>query len=185
LQLQNTTGLINNLGIGERWKDEGYLTLSWNDPRAEGLSFTEGSTWMELRFRKTSALQRAAIGMTEEKLGTEAFNSNYQSMGVKMEPVELRGNAWNGMLRVYPNPATQYMNVEWKMARAGAATVRLLDAQGRVVHVQRGEYGAGVQRATIRRGSGWSVAGTWMVQVEVDGEVRNVPVVLGGEEPRP
>jgi hypothetical protein len=185
LQLQTTTGLINNLGIGERWKDDGYLTLSWNDPRAEGLSFTEGSTWMELRFRKTSALQRAGIGMTEEKLGTEVFNGNYQSMGVKMEPVELRSNAWNGMLRVYPNPATQYMNVEWKMARAGAATVRLLDVQGRVVHVQRGEYGAGVQRATIRRGSGWSVAGTWMVQVEVDGEVRNVPVVLGGEEPRP
>jgi hypothetical protein len=73
------------------------------------------------------------------------------------------------------------MNVEWKMARAGAATVRLLDAQGRVVHVQRGEYGAGVQRATIRRGSGWSVAGTWMVQVEVDGEVRNVKVVMGGD----
>jgi hypothetical protein len=185
LQLQSVTGLVNNLGIGERWKDDGYLTLSWNDPRAEGLSFTEGSTWMELRFRKTSALQRAGIGMTEEKLGTEAFNGNYQSMGVKMEPVELRGNIWNGMLRVYPNPAAQYMNVEWKMARAGSATVRLLDAQGRVMHVQRGEYGAGVQRVTIKRSGAWSVAGTWMLQVEVDGEVRNVPVVLGGEEPRP
>jgi hypothetical protein len=67
------------------------------------------------------------------------------------------------------------------MERAGAATVRLLDVQGRVVHVQRGAYVAGMQRATIRRSSGWSVAGTWMVQVEVDGEVRNVPVVLVGE----
>ena len=181
LQLQHVTGLISNLGIGDRWKGEGYLTLSWNDPRAEGLSFTEGVAWMEMRFRKTSALQRVAIGMTEEKLGTEAFNGNYQSMGVKIEPIELKGNAWNGMMRVYPNPATQYMNVEWKMARAGAATVRLLDAQGRVVHVQRGEYGAGVQRLMIKRSGAWSVAGTWMVQVEVDGEVRNVPVVLVGE----
>ena len=181
LQLEKVTGLINNLGIGERWKDEGYLTLSWNDPRAEGPSFTEGSTWMELRFRKTSALQRVGIGMTEEKLGTEAFNGNYQSMGVKMEPVELRGNDMIGSMRVYPNPATQYMNVEWKMARAGAATVRLLDAQGRVVHVQRGEYGVGVQRLMIKRSGAWSVTGTWMVQVEVDGEVRNVKVVMGSE----
>jgi hypothetical protein len=73
------------------------------------------------------------------------------------------------------------MNVEWKMEKAGAATVRLLDAQGRVVHVQRGDYGAGVQRVSIRRSSGWTVAGTWMVQVECEGAVRNVPVLLAGE----
>jgi hypothetical protein len=102
-------------------------------------------------------------------------------MGVKLEPAELRGNMWNGLLRVYPNPATTMMNVEWKMEKAGAATVRLLDAQGRVVHVQRGDYGAGVQRVSIRRSSGWSVAGTWMVQVECEGAVRNVPVLLAGE----
>jgi hypothetical protein len=185
LQLQSVTGLVNNLGIGERWKDDGYLTLSWNDPRAEGLSFTEGVAWMDLKFKKTNALQRAGISMTEEKLGTEAFNGNYQSMGVKMEPIALRGNTLTGLMRAYPNPATQYLNVEWRMARAGAATVRLLDAQGRVVHVQRGEYGMGVQRVTIKRSGAWSVAGTWMVQVEVDGEVWNVPVVMGGEEPRP
>jgi len=136
---------------------------------------------MELRFRKTSALQRAGIGITEEKLGTEAFNGHYQSMGVKMEPIELPGNAWNGTIRVYPNPATQYVTVEWKMARAGAATIRLLDVNGRVVHIQQGAYGTGVQKMKIKRSSAWSVAGTWMVQVEVDGEVRNMPLVLVNE----
>jgi hypothetical protein len=181
LQLQSVNGLISHLGIGERWKDDGYLTMSWNDPRAEGLSFTDGVAWMELKFRKTSALQRTGIFISEEKLGTEAFNGNYQSMGVNMEPIEWKSNNLSGLLRVYPNPATQFMNVEWKMARAGAATVRLLDAQGRVVHVQRGEYGAGIQRVMIKRNGAWSVAGTWLVQVEVDGEVRNVPVVLVGE----
>jgi hypothetical protein len=181
LQLQSVQGRMTNLGIGERWKDEGFITLSWNDPMAEGLNITEGVEWMELRFRKTDRLQRAGLGITEEKLYTEAFNKYYQSMGVKLEPVELRGSMWNGMLRVYPNPATTMMNVEWKMEKAGAATVRLLDAQGRVVHVQRGDYGAGVQRVSIRRSLGWSVAGTWMVQVECDGTVRNVPVLLGGE----
>jgi hypothetical protein len=181
LKLQSVNGVVSNLGLGERWKDEGYLTMSWNDPRAEGLSFTEGSTWMELRFLKTRNLKQASIGITEQKLGTEAFNGNYQSMGVKMEPIMLRGNAWDGMLRVYPNPAGRMVNVEWKMEKAGAATIRLLDAQGRVVHMERGDYAEGVQRILIRRSSGWSVAGTWMVQVESDGVVRNVPVVMAGE----
>jgi hypothetical protein len=181
LKLQSVNGLVSNLGLGERWKDEGYLTMSWNDPRAEGLSFTEGSTWMELRFLKTRNLKQASIGITEQKLGTEAFNGNYQSMGVKMESTVLRGNAWEGMLRVYPNPVGSMVNVEWKMEKAGAATIRLLDAQGRVVHMERGDYAEGVQRISIRRSSGWSVAGTWMVQVESEGVVRNVPVVMAGE----
>ena len=178
LQLQNTTGLMNNLGIGERWKDEGYLTLSWNDPRAEGLSFTEGSTWMELRFRKTSALQRAGIGMTEEKLGTEAFNGNYQSMGVKMEPVELRGNTWNGMLRVYPNPAGRLVNVEWKSARTGSGLIRLVDAQGRVVYQREASVVQGPNKARIEVPVGLA-SGSFVVQVHVGGDVNTASVLIG------
>jgi hypothetical protein len=178
LQLHTTTGLINNLGIGERWKDEGYLTLSWNDPRAEGLSFTEGSTWMELRFRKTSALQRAGIGMTEEKLGTEAFNGNYQSMGVKMEPFELRGNAWNGMMRVYPNPASRLVNVEWKSARTGSVLIRLIDAQGRVVYQREASVVQGLNKARIEVPVGLA-SGSFLVQVHMGNDVNTASVLIG------
>jgi hypothetical protein len=178
LKLQSVNGMVANLGLGERWKDEGYLTMSWNDPRAEGLSFTEGSTWMELRFKKTRNLKQASISITQEKLGTEAFNGNYQSMGVKMESTVLRGNAWEGVLRVYPNPVGRMVNVEWKMEKAGAATIRLLDAQGRMVYVQRDQYTAGFQRMAIRLESGRSVNGMWMVQVESDGVVRNLPIII-------
>jgi hypothetical protein len=185
LQLQSVQGRITNLGIGERWKDEGYLTLSWNDPMAEGLDLSEGVEWMELRFRKTSQLNRVGLNITEEKLVTEAFNKHYQSMGVKMERAELRGISLGGQLRVYPNPASSLMNVEWRMEKAGAATIRLFDAQGRVVHVQRGEFGSGIQRVLIRKVAGWSVSGTWMVQVESDGQVKQLPVVVIGVEHRP
>jgi hypothetical protein len=185
LQLQSVQGRMTNLGIGERWKDEGYLTLSWNDPMAEGLNLSEGVEWMELRFRKTSQLNRVGLNITEEKLVTEAFNKHYQSMGVKMERAELRGISLGGQLRVYPNPASSLMNVEWRMEKAGAATIRLFDAQGRVVHVQRGEFGSGIQRVVISKAAGWSVSGTWMVQVESDGLVKQLPVVVIGVEHRP
>jgi hypothetical protein len=125
------------------------------------------------------------LGISEEKLVTEAFNKFYQSMGVKLEPTELRGRAWDGQLRVYPNPASNMMNVEWKMEKAGAATIRLLDAQGRVVFVDRGQYGAGLQRLTVKRSSGWSVSGTWMVQVECEGAVRQMPIIMIKQVPLP
>jgi hypothetical protein len=185
LMLQTVQGRVSGLGIGERWKEEGYLTLSWNDPMAEGLNFSEGLEWVELRFRKSQQLRQTGVAIVEEKVMTEAFNKNYQSMGVKLEPVMLRGNAGMGQLRVYPNPVTSLMNVEWKMEQAGAATVRLLDAQGRVLHVQRGAYGVGMQRIQISRSSGWSVSGTCMVQLECVGVVRNLPVMMVGDEPRP
>jgi hypothetical protein len=178
LQLQHVSGLINNLGIGERWKDEGYLTLSWNDPRAEGLSFTEGVAWMELKFRKTGSFQRAGVGITEEKLGTEAFNGNYQSMGVKMEPGELRGNAWNGMLRVYPNPATQYLNIEWKSSKNGSGQLRLIDAQGRVVHQQETSVVKGVNKARIDVPVGLA-SGSFIVQVIMGVDVNAANILIG------
>jgi hypothetical protein len=185
LELITATPRVTNLGLGERWSSEGRLTLSWNDPRAEGLSFTEGMDWLELRFRKTARLNRPVLTLTEERLSTEAFNANYQRVSVRMASAEIRGNAWQGDVRVYPNPAGRMVNVEWKAEKRGEATVRVLDATGRLVHVHRGVYEPGVQRYVFRREGSLSVAGSWTVQVEVDGKKRNVPVVMAGEEPRP
>jgi hypothetical protein len=178
LQLQHVSGLINNLGIGERWKDEGYLTLSWNDPRAEGLSFTEGVAWMEMKFRKTNALQRAGVSITQEKLGTEAFNGNYQSMGVKMELGELQRNEWNGMLRVYPNPAAQYLNIEWKSSKNGSGQLRLIDAQGRVVHRKETSVMKGVNKARIDVPVGLA-SGSFIVQVIMGVDINAASILIG------
>jgi hypothetical protein len=185
LALITATPRVTNLGLGDRWSSEGRLTMSWNDPRAEGLSFTEGMDWVELRFRKTDRLDRTLLTLTEERLSTEAFNANYQRVAVRMASAQIGGNTWQGDVRVYPNPAGRQVNVEWKGEKRGEATVRVLDATGRLVHVHRGVYEAGVQRYVFRREGSLSVAGTWTVQVEVDGRKRSVPVLMAGEEPRP
>jgi len=88
-------------------------------------------------------------------------------------------------MRVYPNPAGQVVHVEWKSARRGEATVRVLDATGRVVYLHRGMYEAGVQRHRIQRDEAMVSAGSCLVQVEVEGVVRSQAVVLAGQAPRP
>jgi len=185
LQLLGVTPMMNNLGTGDRWKEEGKLMLSWNDPRAEGVSTTDGMAWVELTFRKTDRLDRTQLGLTEEKLVTEVFNSSYQRMALRMQSAEIRGNVWEGSMRVYPNPAGQVVHVEWKSARRGEATVRVLDATGRVVYLHRGMYEAGVQRHRIQRDEAMVSAGSCLVQVEVEGVVRSQAVVLAGQAPRP
>ncbi len=185
LELLGVTPMMSNLGTGDRWKGEGSLTLSWNDPRAEGLSLTDGVEWLQLRFRKTDRLDRTALGLTQERLMTEAFNKSYQRVELRMQAAEIRGHAWEGSMRVYPNPAQRMVNVEWRNAKRGEAIVRLLDATGRTVYVHRGVYEAGVQKHVIRRDGSMASGGTWLVQVEMDGEIRSRSVVMAGQEPRP
>jgi hypothetical protein len=176
LQLRSVQRSMTNLGIGERWKDDGYLTLSWIDPMAEGLNLTEGVEWMELRFRKTSQLNRVGLNISEEKLVTEAFNKHYQSMGVKLESVELLGSAWNGQLRVYPNPAGRYLNVEWRAETSGSVLIRVLDAAGRKLQEQRNQAKAGVNRQIVTLKGDAGTSGM-IIQV-VDGDkVQSISVI--------
>jgi hypothetical protein len=167
---------MTNLGIGERWKDDGYLTLSWIDPMAEGLNLTEGVEWMELRFRKTSQLNRVGLNISEEKLVTEAFNKHYQSMGVKIEAAELQGSAFNGQLRVYPNPAGRYVNVEWRAETSGSVLIRVLDAAGRKLQEQRHQAKAGLNRQIVTLKGSAGTSGM-IIQV-VDGDkVQSVNII--------
>ena len=102
-----------------------------------------------------------------------------------MQAAEIRGNAWEGSMRVYPNPAQRVVNVEWKSANRGEATIRVMDATGRTVYVHRGTYEAGMQKHVIRRDGSMASGGTWLVQVEMDEEIRNRSVVMVGQEPIP
>jgi hypothetical protein len=185
LMLDRIVGNPLEIGIGERWKEEGQLTFSWNDPRARGLTFSEGMTLLELRFRKSPSLQNASFTLSDDRLSREAFNTGLQSVGMLLQSRSIGPDVKAGVVRVFPNPAGRELHVEWRSEARGEATVRLLDATGRLVHVHKAVYGAGVNRHVIRREGSLSSSGTWMVQVETGGEVRNVPVVMSGQEPRP
>jgi hypothetical protein len=185
LMLDRIVGNPVEIGIGERWRDEGYLTFSWNDPRARGLTFSEGMPLLELRFRKSPSLQNASLTLTDDRLAREAFNTGLQSVGMVLQSGSIGPGVKAGVVRVFPNPAGRQLHVEWRSEARGEATVRLLDATGRLVHVHRAVYEAGVNRHVIRREGSLSSSGTWLVQVETGGVVRNVPVVMSGQEPRP
>jgi hypothetical protein len=185
LELLGATSMMPNLGMGERWKGEGRLTLSWNDVRAEGLSLTEGVEWLQLRFRKTDRLDRTVLGLSEERLMTEAFNRSYQRVALRLQSAEILGNMWEGSLRVYPNPAQQVVNVEWRSLQRGEATVRLLDATGRTVYVHRGMYDAGLHHLPIGVEPGWQASGICLVKVESGANTLVIPVILSRDQPSP
>jgi Concanavalin A-like lectin/glucanases superfamily/Carboxypeptidase regulatory-like domain/Secretion system C-terminal sorting domain len=178
LQLLDIQGRMANLGIGERWKGDGFVTLSWNDPMAEGLNFTKGADWLEMTFRKTAEFNSTSLILTDQKLNTEAFNGQYQLMGVVMEPVSFRKNSLVGRFRVYPNPVSNHMNVEWKMEEAGKAVIRILDMRGRLLFSESGTYNKGINRLKINRSNVSIGSGNCLVQVEVEGVTSVTSVMM-------
>ncbi len=175
----------NPMGVwlGEKWKGAGELLLSWNDPRADGLSLSEGMTLLELRFRRIGSSFDASIILSERRFPTEAFNSQYQSVAVMLDKNSISATGKLSGIRVYPNPARRVLNVEWEMPRPGVAKIRLLDASGRVVHTHLADCQPGLQRHTILRSGSLTTDGVWLLQVEMDGTVHNRAVFMGGENP--
>jgi hypothetical protein len=179
--LTNPTGIA----FGERWKNDGYLTLSWNDPQSRGLSLTEGFLLLELRFRNTPRLDRTELRLDQAKLSTEAFNANLQSVGVMLSSTEIKGSTWQGMLRIFPNPAGREINIEWRNESKGKNIIRLLDASGRVTYMHSGFYESGVQRHVIHRNTTATSAASYIVQVESEGRILKGNVVTVNQAPLP
>jgi hypothetical protein len=177
----------NPMGIstGDRWTGKGQLMLSWNDIRATGLTITEGMTLLELHFRRLGTNTGASLTLSEENIPTEAFNANYQSVGVRLEPNSLPAGSRSSGLRVYPNPAGREVNLEWRNETSGQVTIRLLDATGRVAYVHRGFYETGIQRHVIHRDRTATSAVSYIVQVESNGRIMNGTVVTVNQEPTP
>jgi hypothetical protein len=182
LQFEGVLANPTDIGIGQRWTDEGHLTLSWNDPQARGLTFTDGLLLLEMRFRKVRPFDRTALRLSGEKLATEAFNANFQSVGVRLQSAELKGASWQGSMRVFPNPASREVNVEWRQEKKGTATIRLIDAAGRVVYMNSDEYPAGVNSRRIEMESRFQ-AGGLTVQVEADGSRRTSKIIVTNRQP--
>ncbi len=181
-------GILSNpmgIGIGERWKDEGYLTLSWNDIKARGLSHTDGFELLQLRFRKSPRFDKTILMLDSEKIQTEAFNSLFQSVGVRLTPSEIKVDDGQSVLRLFPNPAGREVTVEWRNERRGEATIRLIDAIGRVTYVHNGFYEAGLQRHVIHLNRTATAAGSSIVQVVSGGLILKATLLTVNQYPKP
>ena len=138
----------------------------------------EGMTILDLRFRRKNAAVPASLKLSAKRIPIEAFNARFQSMGLKLETSEFRGPSWNGMIRVYPNPASRLVNVEWKSARTGSGLIRLIDAQGRVVYQREASVVQGLNKARIEVPVGLA-SGSFVVQVHMGDDVNTATVLIG------
>jgi hypothetical protein len=131
--LEYTGTGLNPLGMhfGTSGLQDGALGMLWNDPNAKGRDLEPGALLYELRFRSAGSLVRPNVWLSSDKVLQEAFDDKYRTMGIALEA----GAASSGIeFSVYPNPAGQWLSVQYGSDRQGDGELVLLDMQGRIVY---------------------------------------------------
>jgi hypothetical protein len=172
----------NPLGIsfGDGWASDGYLALSWNDPEAKGKSLHEGDLLFELRFGVRGQLDQQVLQAGSWKVSTEVFDKDYLKQHLVMEARSvIPGDPiFDDRLKVYPNPATNLVNIQWSAATAGKGLIRVLDGNGRKVLEQQVIVAKGANKYQLNLDSRFVRQGIYIVQLETGGEVRTERIVV-------
>jgi hypothetical protein len=187
--LQWKTEQLEFLGIGENplgvsfgdgWTGDGYLALSWNDPEARGKSLHEGDLLFELRFNVRGSLDQHVLQAGSWKVATEVFDKDYLKQHLVMEARSVTSGdpISDDGLKVYPNPATNLVNIQWSATSAGEGWIRVLDGNGRKVFEQPVAVAKGTNKYSLNLDSRFVRQGIYMVQLETEGEVRTTRIVV-------
>jgi len=165
----------NPLGVsfGEQSAGEGYLSLSWNDPEARGMTMRSDDLLFELRFAPGRLPGKKQLLAGSWKIVEEIFDRLYAPMYLLIDTAESKKQqplveSW---FRVYPNPAGSYVHVQWTAVQPGEGYVRILDASGRTILEQKVEVKQGLNTQRLALEGRPFRQGTYFIQLDSGGKL--------------
>jgi hypothetical protein len=179
--LKWTPGAMEYLGIGanplgvsfgEQSAGEGYLSLSWNDPEARGMTMRSGDLLFELRFTQGRLPGSKQLLAGSWKIEEEVFDRLYAPMYLLLDTTASKKQqpfveSW---FRVYPNPAGSFVHVQWTAVQPGEGYVRILDASGRTILEQKIVSKQGLNTQRLALGDRQFREGTYFIQLDIGGK---------------
>ncbi len=151
LELTDVANRSLNGYYGKQKASEGFLTTSWDDEIAKGVSLKDGETVFELKFKvigKNGSFSEIKIG--SEMTAGEAYNEHLDLLDVRSTNGIVKvGNAnrfhpsegWN--LSVSPNPFTNSTQIIFDLPQDESVTISIYDILGKEVKRIGGTYHAG------------------------------------------
>jgi hypothetical protein len=164
----------NPLGVsfGEQSAGEGYLSLSWNDPKASGMTMRTDDLLFELRFAQGRLPGKKQLQAGSWKIEEEVFDRLYAPMYLLLDTAETKKQLPipEAMFNIYPNPAGSFVIVQWTAVQAGDGYLRILDASGRKVLEQKVEIKQGLNSQRLELEGRQFRQGTYFVQLDSGGK---------------
>ena len=155
---------IQDQYFNRQYLDEGRLILSWNtgDPHPEEAVLMS----FYLRARKDCRLSEA-LQLDESLLAAEAYDENYQKLGLYLEwgepPLE------NARLQNYPNPFSTETTIRFDAAEAGRARLELFRLDGTLVKAVEAFYAEGAHEVAIHS-TDLPAPGVYLYKLQLNGQ---------------
>lgn len=145
-------GLAGEENFGRALLANGALTVSWNEAAPRHLGQEERQFSLVLRAKKNANLSEL-LNVSSRYTQAEAYGAGGELLGVQIafgDGVE-QGFA---LYQNIPNPYNGATRIGFRLPEASPATLRVMDATGRVLSTISGEYGEGYHEVEVRNLSG-------------------------------
>jgi choice-of-anchor A domain-containing protein len=169
------------------------VNLSWTVANETNMNGYEVERSVDaVSFTKVSTV-KATAAISSNKTYTAADNiaslTNNKVVYYRLKQLDVNGsykysntinfrlNSKGIVMAISPNPAVSFVNIKLNVAKDGLASIKVTDMIGRTVSSQNTKVSQGVNSIAINNISNFS-AGTYNIQVMVDGEVFNEKLIV-------
>lgn len=187
-------GVINRElagNYGERRKNEGLLTTSWNDDLSNAISLSDDKTVFELKFKVTGEIgDSSEIKINSQMTASEAYDQNFDQLNVvpvngMVKVTDATGsnmpNSGCCELKIIPNPFNNSTNIIFRIPESGRVHIVIYNHLGMQVKNLEGTYFAGehIITWTGNNDAGKVVSnGLYHVQMTLGDHILNEKVIL-------
>jgi len=169
-RLELTEGITKKGNFNTQLASRGILTTSWNGAAtASDILFSVNIT------ASTTGLLSELISLNSDIINAEAYASNGDLMQVKLDFKETT----NGLVlnQNAPNPFSAETTIDFNLPTAGAATLKVMDIQGKTLKTITRKFNKGYNQVVINAKE-LGATGTVYYQLEANGKTSTKKMII-------
>ncbi|MBP7821324.1 MAG: T9SS type A sorting domain-containing protein [Saprospiraceae bacterium] len=157
----------DNFAVAET--EEGYVSASWNE--SKGATLEDGKKVFALTFKANKNAKLSDLfKISSRYIAPEAYIGNdlqLANVGIRFNDKQLLTAGYE-LYQNQPNPFKNETFISFNMAKAGVATVKVMDMTGKVIKSITGDFAKGFNQIRVA-GLEANASGFYFYQLETDG----------------
>jgi uncharacterized Zn-binding protein involved in type VI secretion len=139
-----TEGVAKAANFNTNLSNRGMISTSWNGEA------TANEELFKLTFKATSTgLLSELVSISSDLTSAEAYNTAGELMDVNIDFNSSNVSAAFGLNQNTPNPFNAETVIGFNLPQAGAATLKVMDVQGKVLRTIEGDYAKGYNQVSL------------------------------------
>ena len=145
LDIEYAEATAENFGL--RFMEQGYLTMSWNAPSVQ----SDAVLFSLVIKANDNRMLHEALSINDRYTMAESYNEDQTTeLGIDFTTTLADGPVFE-LYQNSPNPFRETTLISFNLPQASEAMITISDASGKVLHIIKGEYGAGYNTVNVTK----------------------------------